>query len=111
MTTLETKAGTDKAGTDKAGTDKDTQKIGGAPAPSTEKSTDTAALITEQQVLLGSAAALAPSPAGRPHVGHRLAAAVRSMFARPEKPLAQKHYPQRFVYLEQSAMSREMDRL
>jgi len=36
---------------------------------------------------------------------------TRAMFARPERSHMPKHYPQRFGYLEQSAMSREMDRL
>jgi hypothetical protein len=101
MTTLDTKAGTNNQ----------TPKTESAPAPSVEKSTDTAALITEQQVLFGSAAALAPAPARHRNVVHELASTVRAMFARPEKSHAPKHYPQRFVYLEQSAMSREMDRL
>ena len=101
MTTLDTQAGTHNQ----------TPKTESASAPSVEQSTDTAALITEQQVLFGSAAALAPAPARRRNVAHGLASSVRAMFARPERPHAPKHYPQRFVYLEQSAMSREMDRL
>ncbi len=77
------------------------------PTSAVEQSKDTSALITEQQVLFSSAAALAPAPARRWNV----AAAVREMFARPEKPRATRHYPQRFSYLESSALSREMDRL
>ena len=100
MTTLETKAGT-------------AQAIDTAPkqvsAPATTG--DNAALITEQQVLFASAAALAPSPATHHHVAHEFASAVRAMFVRPERPRAHKHYPQRFGYLENSAMSREMGRL
>ncbi len=96
MTTLETKAGT----ADAVDT---TPKRASTP----ETAADTAALITEQQVLFASAAALAPAPAKHHHFG----SAVRAMFARPEKPHARKHYPQRFTYLESSAMSREMDRL
>jgi hypothetical protein len=101
MTTLETKAGTNNQ----------TPKTQSASAPSVEKSTDTAALITEQQVLFGSAAALAPTPARHRNVAHELASTVRAMFTRPEKSHAPRHYPQRFGYLEQSAMSRAMDRL
>ena len=101
MTTLETKAGTNNQ----------TPKTQSAPAPSVEKSTDTAALITEQQVLFSSAAALAPAPARHRNVAYELASTVRAMFARPEKSHAPRHYPQRFAYLEQSAMSRAMDRL
>jgi hypothetical protein len=99
MTTLETKAGTKNQ----------TPKTEGAPARSVEKSTDTAALITEQQVLFSSTAALAP--ARHRNVAQEFASSVRALFARPEKSHAPKHYPQRFGYLEQSAMSREMDRL
>jgi hypothetical protein len=105
MTTLDTKAGTNNQ----------TPKTESAPAASVEQSTDTAALITEQQVLFGSAAALAPSPAVAParrrNVANELATSVRALFTRPEKSRAPKHHPQRFTYLEQSAMSREMDRL
>jgi hypothetical protein len=74
------------------------------PAPA-----EPAAVISEQQVMLASAAALAPAPARRWNV----AAAVRAMFvAKPEKEShGRKHYPQRFSYLETSAMSREMGRL
>jgi hypothetical protein len=106
MTTLETNAGT----TDAQG--KQTTKPESAPAKAVEGSADTAALITEQQVLFASSAALAPARQGHiGHVAHEFASAVRAMFTRPEKPHARKHYPQRFNYLENSAMSREMDRL
>src|SRR6476646_5436049 len=97
----------------KAGTTNQTPRIESTPAPIVEKSTDTAALITEQQVLFASAAALAPAvtPARHRNVAHEFAASVRSLFARPEKVRATRHYPRRLAYLEQSAMSREMDRL
>ena len=97
MTTLETKAGTARA------VETTTKPAG--------QSADTAALITEQQVLFASAAALAPAPAKHHHLAHEFASAVRAVFVRPEKPHARKHHPQRFTYLESSAMSREMDRL
>lgn len=99
MTTLDTKADTSKQ----------TSKQRSAPA--VEQSADTAALITEQQVLLGSAAALAPAPARHRNLAHGMASAVRAVFTRSEKTHTPRHYPQRFVYLESSAMSREMDRL
>jgi len=96
MTTLDAKAGT-------ANQTPDTQST-----PAVEQSTDAAALITEQQVMFASATALAPAPA-KPHFWSRAAHAV---FTRPEKePRPPKHYPQRYSYLEHSAMSREMDRL
>jgi hypothetical protein len=103
MTTLDTTAGTTNQ----------TPRIDITPAPPVEQSTEAAALITEQQVLFASAAALAPAvtPARHRHVAHEFATSVRALFARPEKVHAPRHHPQRFVYLEQSAMSREMDRL
>jgi hypothetical protein len=104
MTTLETTVGTTSA-------DTTTTKPASAPAEAAAQSTDTAALITEQQVLFASAAALAPAPAKHLHVAHELASAVRAMFVRPEKPHVRRHYPHRLAYLESSAMSREMDRL
>jgi hypothetical protein len=104
MTTLETAVGTSSA-------DTTTTKPGSAPAQAAAQSTDTAALITEQQVLFASAAALAPAPAKHHHVAHVWASAVRAMFVRPERPHVRWHYPRRVDYLENSAMSREMDRL
>jgi hypothetical protein len=93
MTTLKTKS--------------DNQTTITKTAPAVEQSTN-AALITEQQVLFASAQALAPAPARRRSV----VSAVRAMFVRPEKtPHPPKHYPQRFAYLENSLMSREMYRL
>src|SRR5262245_29689899 len=100
MTTLDTEAGTPVQ----------TQKTV-ASRPAVERKVDTAALITEQQVLLGSAAALAPAPARHRGFAHDFVSSVRAVFARPEKSHTRKHYPQRFNYLENSAMSREMDRL
>ncbi|GFG54940.1 hypothetical protein CQY20_19735 [Mycolicibacterium agri] len=78
-------------------------------APQVEPSTKNVPLITEQQVMFGSAPAL--TPARRPNVAHRMASAVHAMFVRPERRHPPKHYPQRLAYLEYSAMSREMDRL
>src|SRR5262245_4625699 len=75
--------------------------------------TGTQTLITEQQVLLSSAAAVALPPArtrGWSDTAHALASAVGSWFAnaaRPPKPI----YPKRRVWLENALMSREMDRL
>jgi hypothetical protein len=105
MTTLNAKAGPET---------QQTTAPASVPTPTVAQPTE-AALITEQQVLFGSAAALAPAPA-KPHfwsrAAHAVAAPVHAMFDRPEKPRqAPKHYPQRFSYLESSAMSREMDRL
>ncbi|WP_156662921.1 hypothetical protein [Mycobacterium sp. 1274761.0] len=93
MTTLDTRTGATSQTTTAANT------------------TDTAAVITEQQVLFSSAAVLAPAPARRHAVVYGFTSAVRAIFARPEKPRRIKHYPQRFGYLENSAMSRQMARL
>lgn len=113
MTTLETNAGTTEPGTTEAQSAQ-TTKPESAPQKAVEGSADTAALITEQQVLFASAAALAPSPVKQGRIGHaahEFTCAVRAMFTRPERSRARKHYPQRFSYLEGSALSREMDRL
>lgn len=96
---------------EKTAADNRIQKTESAPAKPVEQSTESAALITEQQVLFASAAALAPAPAKHRSVVGEFTASVRALFTRPEKPRTTKHYPQRFTYLENSAMSREMDRL
>jgi hypothetical protein len=103
MTTLETKAGTNSA-------NKQTTTPESAPATAVEQTADTT-LITEQQVLFASAAALAPAPATHRSVVGEFASTVRAMFTHEAKPRERKRYAQRFTYLESSAMSREMDRL
>jgi hypothetical protein len=76
-------------------------------------STETQTLVTEQQVLFSTAAAVALPPATtRRWSGtvSAMAAAVGGWLAsaaRPPKPT----YPKRHVWLENSLMSREMDRL
>lgn len=89
----------------------------GAPAPSTstvKPTTDTSTLITEQQVLMASAAAIGVAPV-KTHRAidalYALAGAVRLVFLGSDKPPAQRHYPKRHAYLENALMSREMDRL
>jgi hypothetical protein len=67
-------------------------------------------LITEQEVLLGTAVALRP-PSIRWWT--RLALALRDMYAvtttdqRPER----RHYPRQYEFIEDARMAREMDRL
>jgi hypothetical protein len=69
-------------------------------------------LITEQEVMLGSAAALAPRPTTVTRrminalhvVGDAVGNAMRPPPPRP-------HYAHRPAYLERAAMAREMDRL
>ena len=82
-------------------------------APATS-STGTQALITEQQVLFGTAAAVALPPAKTRRWSdtvHAVSTALRAMFTASEKPPARQHYPKRHVWLDNALMSREMDRL
>ncbi len=67
-------------------------------------------LITEQQVLIGSAAALAAPTTYR----QRLLTSIRARFARAEKtdrPKKRRHYPVHYDFIEDAAMSRMMYRL
>jgi hypothetical protein len=84
-----------------------------SPVTSVPTSTETA-LITEQQVLFSTAAAVALPPARTRRWSDSIRAvsgALRAMFAASEKPRARRHYPKRYGYLENALMSREMDRL
>jgi hypothetical protein len=80
-----------------------------AAAPSVE-APSTEVLITTQQVLFGTAAAVRPR---RENIGQRLVAMMRRMFAtstdasRPRP----RYEPRRYAYLENALMAREMDRL
>jgi hypothetical protein len=77
-------------------------------------STETQTLITEQQVLFSTAAAVALPPAKTRRWSDTVSAvgtALRAMFAASEKPRAQRHYPKRHVWLDNALMAREMDRL
>lgn len=64
-------------------------------APTAAPAADEPTLITEQQVMLGTAAACARRPAQK---------------GKKEKP-ARRQYPKRHAYLENALMGREMDRL
>jgi hypothetical protein len=67
------------------------------------------ALITEQQVLFNTAAAVA-LPSAKPRGWNAVVSAVGSWFAKaaqPPKPV----YPKRRAWLETAILSREMDRL
>jgi hypothetical protein len=80
---------------------------------SQQASTGTRTLITEQQVLLSTAAAVALPPSKTRGWGDTmvtLASAVGSWFtgaAKPPRPV----YPKRHVWLDDALMSREMGRL
>jgi hypothetical protein len=78
-------------------------------APSVDPSS-TEVLITEQEVLFGTAAAVLPQREG---ITRRFAASIGRMFAvsaRPSQP-RRRDYPRRYEFLERSLMGREMDRL
>jgi hypothetical protein len=84
-------------------------------APSTEavkgSSTEsTEVLITEQQVVFATAAAVAPR---RENIGRRFAAMMRRTFViSPDAERPQpRHSPKRYAYLERALMAREMERL
>ena len=70
-------------------------------------------LITEGQVLVGSAPALGRTTVRR----HRIRDAVRAIFASTDEEDASetvktpKHYPRRYSFIEDASMSRMMDRL
>lgn len=87
-----------------------------SPADAPDRS-PTPTLITEAEVVFSSAAAgsLPRTRATRrlTHATRIVAAALRRVFlassARPGP--ARRHYPQRFTYLEDALMARQMDRL
>jgi hypothetical protein len=85
-----------------------------SPVAAVTSSTETQALVTEQQVLFSTAAAVALPPAKTRRwtdTVSAVGAALRAMFAASEKPPARQHYPKRHVWLDNALMSREMDRL
>ena len=71
----------------------------------------TPVLITEQEVLFATAAAVALQPARRRWTAI-IGAALRAMFtSSTAEPRERRHYPARNDYLESSRMAREMHRL
>jgi hypothetical protein len=75
-------------------------------------STGTQELITEQQVLFNTAAAVALPPAKTRRWSDTVSTALRAMFfAESEKKAGRQHYPKRHDWLDNALMSREMDRL
>ncbi|MFI5508419.1 hypothetical protein ACIA48_13180 [Mycobacterium sp. NPDC051804] len=79
------------------------------PAPSSEGTT----LITEQQVLFATAAAVAVPRVRPSHWSAAVKAishAMTTVFT-DSRPSAQRYQAQRFTYLENALMSREMGRL
>jgi hypothetical protein len=101
---------TDMATTSNPELDESSERL----ATSHPTSTETQALITEQQVLFSTAAAVALPPAKTRRWSDTVSAvgtALRAMFAASEKSPARQHYPKRHVWLDNALMSREMDRL
>lgn len=85
-----------------------------SPTQQTDPAVAPTTLITEQQLRFSTAAAVALPPArtrGFGDVVHDVVAKVRAAFARPEKRPAKKHYPKRYGFIENAAMSRAMERL
>lgn len=69
-------------------------------------------LITEQQVLLGSAAALAGPTVRRSYFAMvRAAFGLRTRAPRSDGLVKPRHYPRHHDFLEDALMSRMMDRL
>jgi hypothetical protein len=88
-----------------------------AGRPSVQSVVETAAaeapiLITEQEVLFSSAAAVSIS--SKKTAGQRIALLrPRRLFTRSmadERAAKHRHYPQHYVFLEQALMAREMER-
>lgn len=80
-------------------------------ASTTEPSTPST-LITEQQVLLGSAAALAGPKVRHSYISMlRAAFGLRTRALRSEGLVKPRHYPRHHDFLEDALMSRMMDRL
>ena len=79
-----------------------------------QTSTESTALITEQQVLFSTAAAVALPPAKTRRwysSVHAAASAVGSWVAIAAKPPTKPVYPKRHAWLDNALMAREMDRL
>lgn len=92
-------------------------EVGEQPADIAEASPRTPALITEQQVLFATAAALPLQPAKTSRrwteVVRVIGASARAAFvtSSDEAQPKRRHYPSRNDFLEDSRMSREMSRL
>jgi hypothetical protein len=65
-------------------------------------------LITEQEVMLGTAAVVSPPSIS---ITHRMVDALHVVAAALRPPPPRPHYAHRAAYIERAAMSREMDRL
>jgi hypothetical protein len=87
---------------------------GPAPSAATVAPKPEQTLITEQQVLFSTSAAVALPPVKARRFSDAVRAVVgsaRTWLVSAAQPPAQRRYPKRHVWLENSLMSREMDRL
>lgn len=89
-------------------TDRVSEPILRQPTVGTERPTEV--LISTQQVLFGTAAAVGARPT---KTGGRLAAAMQRMFAMSpaESPRRPRYYPREYGFIENARMAREMGRL
>jgi len=78
------------------------------PAVSNDNLPQPPVLITEQEVMLGTAAAV--SPRSTP-ITRRMIDALGVVAAALRPPPPRPHYARRAAYIERAAMAREMDRL
>jgi hypothetical protein len=90
-----------------------TSRTATASAPAPARTVGEPTLITEQQVMFSTAAAVAPAPGKTRRwtdAFASVAGAVQTFFADSREP-AQRHQPKRYAYLENALMGREMQRL
>jgi hypothetical protein len=81
---------------------------GTQPTVSKDNLSQPPALISEQEVMLGTAAAVRPRST---QITRRMINALHVVGAALQPPPPRPHYALRAYYLERAAMSREMDRL
>jgi hypothetical protein len=81
---------------------------GTQPTVSKDNLSQPPVLISEQEVMLGTAAAVRPRST---QITRRMINALHVVAAALQPPPPRPHYARRAYYLERAAMSREMDRL
>jgi hypothetical protein len=78
------------------------------PTVTNDNLTQPPALITEQEVMLGTAAVVSPRSTT---IARRMIDALHVVGAAFRPPPPRPHYAHRAAYIERAAMAREMDRL
>ncbi|AEV75558.1 hypothetical protein MycrhN_5080 [Mycolicibacterium rhodesiae NBB3] len=98
---------------DLTATDRPTFQTTVAPAalPDRVPSPDGTTLITEQQVLFSTAAALQPAKVGHWATAMKTVTDTMSVLFTESRPPAQRYVARRYAYLENAVMGREMYRL